>query len=202
MLSAIFPTRCGLCGLIATSGVCEDCLAEFQPIESPVEVFSAGPVDFAICLYHYQGRASQAVRRLKYERVTSLADPLARLMATKVRSLAIPRYDLVCPVPIHWRRLCWRGFNQADLLARGLASRSQRRALLRIRATRPQVRLNPQERATNLVGAFRASPSVHGQSVLLVDDVLTSGSTAKACAQALKAAGVKQVGILTLTKGG
>ncbi len=194
--------RCGLCGLIATSGVCEDCLAEFKPIESPVEALSTGPVDFAICLYHYQGRASQAVRRLKYDRVTSLADPLARLMATKARELTIPRYDLVCPVPIHWRRLCWRGFNQAELLARDLAARSQQRALLRIRATRPQVRLNPQERAINLVGAFRANPSVYGQSVLLVDDVLTSGSTAQACAEALKVAGAEKVGILTLTKGG
>ncbi len=185
--------RCGLCGLIATSGICADCLAEFQPIESPIEALSTGPVDFAICLYHYQGRASQAVRRLKYDRVTSLADPLARLMASRARQLAIPRYDLVCPVPIHWRRLCWRGFNQAELLARDLAAPSQRRALLRIRATRPQVRLHPQERAMNLVGAFRANPTVYGQSVLLVDDVLTSGATTDACVGVLKRAGAERV---------
>lgn len=193
--------RCGLCGLISDTGLCSTCLGEFETIPDPVQNLQDGSVDVAIGLYVYGGRVAQAIQRLKYDRVTSLAEPLASLISQGFQGHNTGHWDLMAPVPIHWRRLCWRGFNQAELLASDLMTRRSK-ALLRIRATRPQVRLSIEERRTNLTGAFRADHAVQQRAVLLVDDVFTSGSTAQACGEALKAAGAARVGILTLAKGG
>lgn len=202
IVNSVFPLRCGLCGLIAESGVCETCLQEFVPLETPVSRHAPHePIQIAIALYKYEGRAAQAVQRLKYERVTSLADPLASMLYSGYQVLDLPPFDLVIPVPIHWRRLCWRGFNQAELLAQPLLSTNQPKALLRIKSTRPQVGLSAADRLTNLSGAFRADQSVQGKTVLMVDDVYTSGSTARACGAALRAAGATYVGILTFARG-
>lgn len=186
---------------MASSGLCEECREAFEPAQNAVERLDSGSLSIAIGLYKYEGRVAQAVQRLKYERVTSLADPLANLIEIGFREYGGDSWDMIAPVPIHWRRLCWRGFNQAELLARNLPHMIQGKGLLRIRATRPQVRLSPEERRTNLLGAFRSDASVRGKAVLLVDDVLTSGSTARACADALVAAGASRVGILALARG-
>ncbi|HWA82798.1 MAG TPA: phosphoribosyltransferase family protein, partial [Fimbriimonadaceae bacterium] len=98
--------------------------------------------------------------------------------------------------PIHWSRRCQRGFNQAELLADGLP-RTCRNALFRVKRTRPQARLSREERMHNLAGAFRASRAVvEGKSVLLIDDVLTSGQTARECAKALASAGATEIAVL------
>lgn len=95
-----------------------------------------------------------------------------------------------------------RGFNQSVLLSALLpADKLKPKLLTRIRATKPQVHLNREERLTNLKGAFQAAPEVEGKEILLIDDVYTSGGTAVACAEALIAAGAASVGILTLTTG-
>jgi ComF family protein len=148
---------------------------------------------YRISLFPYTGRPAQAVRRLKYSRCTSLAGFMADEVAEAVSRFGLDP-DLVVPVPIHWSRRCMRGFNQADLLCEGLDSVPQ--ALRRVRRTRPQVGLTDAERRTNLVGAFRATAIVKGQRVLLIDDVLTSGQTARECARALFGAGATEVGVL------
>ncbi len=201
-LDALFPLRCGLCGLMADAGICPECLGEFKRTEQPiVRLGEREPVQLVASLYEYEGRMAQAIQRFKYERVTSLADPLADLLMAGTRELDLPPFDFVLPVPIHWRRLCWRGFNQADLLAKHLIPAGQESALLRIRATRPQVGLSAVDRLSNLDGAFRASDVVKGRTVLMVDDVYTSGSTARACGISLRVAGASYVGILTLASG-
>ncbi len=103
-------------------------------------------------------------------------------------------YDLAVPIPIHWFRLVSRGFNQADLLAAKLDHRCL--ALRRVRATKPQAGLTTSERLKNLADAFEVIVDVKGKSILLIDDVVTSGQTARECAKALRAAGANEVGIL------
>lgn len=144
----------------------------------------------------YAGRAAQAVCRLKYERVTSLAGPLADKLST---AAPLDEFDLILPIPIHWRRRWMRGFNQSELLCRCLPTEKVRFDLLRrSRYTVPQVKLSPLERRENLLGAFTADPSVSGKRILLVDDVYTTGSTAKHAALALLEQGAKEVSALTL----
>jgi ComF family protein len=180
--------------------VCAACLAEFQGLDKPVE-HRDGPLTEIVSLYRHEGRAAQAVRRLKYSRVTSLVDPVAELIRIGYETHGLDRYDLIVPVPIHWRRKASRGFNQAEMLASKLpAAKLSPKVLRRDRFTRPQVGLSREDRARNLKAAFLASLDVGGHSVLLVDDVTTSGHTGETCAIALMEKAAAEVGLLTLTK--
>jgi len=141
-----------------------------------------------------------AVQSLKYGRRRSVAGALGALLATRY-----PFADdaLLIPVPLHPQRLRERGFNQAALLARAVARRRglavADRALRRSRATQGQPGLTAVERRRNLAGAFRVRQPglVAGRSVVVIDDVLTTGATADACARALLAAGASRVDVFT-----
>jgi ComF family protein len=120
-------------------------------------------------------------------------------MANEMHDLFVswdPEVDLVAPVPIHRSRLSWRGFNQAETLCSRLPSCLIGHDLVRVRRTSPQVKLTPEERSANLVGAFQCPTNMIGKRILLVDDVFTTGATASECAKALKSAGAAWVGVL------
>lgn len=191
-LEALYPTKCPLCGLLSERSPCGTCFGEFVANDPFATYFDHGLLDFHAAIYRYEGRAAQAVRRLKYSRCTSLAAFMADEIAEAAERL--PDYDLVVPVPIHWSRRHRRGFNQAELLAERLSPTPK--ALIRVRSTRPQAGLPREQREKNIQGAFRAATVVSGKRVLLIDDVLTSGHTARECAKALRAAGAAEVGIL------
>jgi ComF family protein len=164
-----------------------------EPILPVLNYQADSELDYRGCLYRYPGRAGQAVRRLKYLRSTSLAAFMSQSLAQVVESEGI-EYDVAVPVPIHWFRLTWRGFNQAELLCSDVPKKAQ--VLRRTRPTRPQAGLTVAERLTNLEDAFEVTVDVAGKRILLVDDVVTSGRTAKECAKALKSAGAVEVGVL------
>lgn len=192
VLEFIFPPQCALCGRIGLSSPCVDCRDGFEPLEVS-ERDETGLLNYRIALYPYTGRPGQAIRCLKYNRRTDLVEFLSGQIAEAVDMRGLDP-DLIVPVPIHWSRRCVRGFNQSELLVDRLPSRPD--LLRRIRRTRPQVGLSAQERLLNLDKAFWAGPEVAGKHVLLVDDVLTSGQTARECAKALRAAGASEIGIL------
>lgn len=202
-LDAIYPPKCGLCGALGSPAICSVCEGDFAPFdEDVVPRTETEHLDGMARLYRYQGRAAQAVQRLKYARCTSLIEPMARRLADYAERVGLCHYDLFVPVPIHASRRRFRGFNQSEELARHLPKEGFRPELLvRIRPTMPQTSLSHEERLQNLRGAFRAMPAVNGRHIVLVDDVLTSGQTALECARALKAAGAKEVVALTFCGG-
>ncbi len=149
----------------------------------------------------------QVVHRFKYGRQASLGQPLGRLMAEFSRSwFSPPDLDLIVPVPLHPRRLRWRGFNQSVLLGREVGSawglRLDPFVLTRRKETAPQSGLALKERRPNVRGAFAVASrrSVEGMRLLLVDDIYTSGATVNECARVLMRSGVREVRVLTLAR--
>jgi ComF family protein len=147
------------------------------------------------------------VQKFKYGRKVSLGKPLGRLMAQGCEEfLRECQADLIVPVPLHPRRLRWRGFNQSLLLSRQVSRRYnvpvEPFALYRARETVPQTELTEDERRKNVRGAFaiNAGKSMKGRSVLLVDDVYTSGATVNECSRVLIRGGAREVTILTLAR--
>jgi len=141
------------------------------------------------------------ILRCKDERRAEIAPFLGRLLADRV-ALApwADRVDVVVPVPLHWGRRIRRGFNQAEILSRFVAGagngRVARRRLLRVRPTPHQSRLAADRRRANVRGAFevrRRAADLAGRRVLLVDDVMTSGTTVAECTRVLKKAGAREV---------
>jgi len=157
--------------------------------------------DTAYCFGVYEGTLRELIHLFKYGRMKPLAKTLAAHMAS-----ALPldrRFDVVVPMPLHWRRQWQRGFNQSELLARVTAGHRgipMVKAVRRVRATSAQAGLSNAARRENVAGAFRVRKprAIEGRRVLLIDDVMTTGATASSCALALKRAGAKSVTLLAL----
>jgi ComF family protein len=157
--------------------------------------------DAAYCFGSYEGRLREWIHLFKYGRVRTVAKPLVELLAAAVpRS---ERFDAIVPVPLHWRKRWQRGFNQSELLARGIGRKwglPVVHALRRRRFTPAQAGLTNAERRKNVAAAFASRRRVEGQRILLIDDVLTTGSTAAACARALRNAGAGRIAIATVAR--
>ena len=151
----------------------------------------------------YEGSLRKLIHLFKYGKIHTLAKPLANFLA-----LVLPRdqrFDVIVPMPLHWRRRWERGFNQSELLAREIGHRWKvpvRKAVRRVKPTAPQAGLTNAKRRANVVGAFGLKRNVRldAARVLLVDDVLTTGATAAACARALKRAGAGYVALLAVAR--
>jgi ComF family protein len=146
----------------------------------------------------------EAIHRLKYSNSQDLAIPLGEMMVSYWQDVHLPA-EVIVPVPLHARRLRERGYNQAALLARelgkGVGLPVLESALVRVRETSPQIDLNAKERKENVQGAFRCpDDQLAGKSVLLLDDVYTTGATLEACSLALKQRGARAVWALTLAR--
>ena len=152
----------------------------------------------------FEGPIRNALHKLKYHRNMALGDALAQPLAEYVGTLGWT-VNLVVPVPLGKKRMKERGYNQIGLVAMPLAEINHwqyaPRALARTRETRSQVGLTVAERKENVAGAFRADTElVSGKSILLMDDVATTGATISACAAALLDAGARNVYALTLAR--
>jgi competence protein ComFC len=151
----------------------------------------------------------RAIRLLKYNGRRSLASILGGMMAELAESskvLSNRRFDMIVPVPLHPWRMLEREFNQSELLGHELAARLkvplETNLLTKVRKTRPQVGLSPQQRRDNLKGAFAVNPrlSLKAKTILLVDDVMTTGATGDECASTLLAAGAQAVYVITAAR--
>lgn len=187
--------RCPVCAVAyrivaPASHHCEPCLRQPPPF---TRVHSVGP---------YAGTLQEAIQHFKYRGQLPLERPLGILLTESVRAGGGTRPDLVVPVPLHFRRLRERGYNQALQLSRQLGRNLDipvAPALLRrVRDTAPQQGLDAVSRRSNLKGAFAVAGVVAGRRLLLVDDVMTTGATARACAGVLRQAGAASVEVAVL----
>lgn len=187
----IAPTGCVTCDVSVASNVlfCPTCALTVEKHRA------SGGEELGRAALHYGGAVTVAIKRFKFH---SRPDLIARFAPLLV-PLVPPNVDLVVPVPIHPNRLAERGYNQATLLARPVARARglpfHARALERMRDTPMQSALDRAGRLANLEGAFLARDFkvLEGRSVLLVDDVRTTGSTLEACIRALHEVGARRV---------
>ena len=230
LFALLFPDNCRICAepLVKVSRipVCPKCLAKPEPISaehfcvacrtpflSPFPLDADGlcglcrrglnAFDCAYSFGSYEDELRQLIHLFKYARIQTLARPLGRMLVS-----AVPpgeEFDLIVPVPLHWYKRWRRGFNQSLLLAKevGRSTGTEVRCLVRrVHSTKVQAGLTGNKRRENMRGAFRVKSrrSVANKSVLLIDDVMTTGATAGSCAQALKRAGARRVTLLTVAR--
>ncbi len=222
------PEICPLCRqqLAGSEGVCEHCersLPRFPDERCPLcggargqdglleicrQCAEAGghPWYRGVAAFPFQGLARQAVHRFKYQGQTFLAPFLAARMLKAWRKFGPPaRPQLVVPVPLHWSRLWQRGFNQSDLLAEWVGKGLQLpvcHALNRRRRTSQQAGLSRDERGKNMKNAFhiRQADPIRNQSILLIDDVFTTGNTLQEATCILLKSGAAEVNVLTIAR--
>jgi len=218
-LDWLYPPSCGGCN---RQGVrwCEQCNSSTALLTSPIcPICGKGLKNTHLCAdcrstpphfealrswAVYGGPLREAILRLKYKRDMALGEALSRPMISRLQSLQWS-VDMIIPVPLGVDRYVERGYNQAALLARPLSQATQisysPKGLVRVRETRSQVDLTASERKLNMRGAFHARGEwVRGRTVLVVDDVATSGATIDACGAALLEAGAAHVYGLTLAR--
>jgi ComF family protein len=163
----------------------------------------------AHCLGGYDGYLAEAILRMKHSSGEWLAGAVGHLLAARLRDAVWPaKPDLVIPIPLHWRRRMRRGYNQAaamaEAIAGGLHLPCRLHWLYRRRLDPPQHFLSATERRTQPKGAFavRRTAALQGQCVLLVDDVLTTGTTCSEAARALRGAGAATVVVAVAARAG
>jgi ComF family protein len=229
LIDLVYPPSCLTChAATAEPGVlCAQCWAKFHPIErpycerlgtpfdidlgpgmiSPAAIADPPAYERARAVARYDDLARLLAQQLKYGDRLDLAATLGAWMARAGAEL-LREADMIVPVPLHIRRLWTRRFNQAAILAEVVGRLSGVKVdpfiLTRRRNTKPQVGLSRAERLTNLSGAFQvkseAKPKLEGLRVLLVDDVLTTGSTVDLAAKALLRGGAKAVDVLVFAR--
>ncbi len=228
ILDFLFPKSCLGCHRSGTY-FCQDCTRALTQKELICPVcarLSIGGATHPICqrkysldglwsLGAYQGALKAAIQKLKYRHVSDLSATLISLIIDYWVKFPPHFLDLVkkdrgvgwtiVPVPLHWSRRNWRGFNQSALLGQLLAKNLDitfSDCLTRTRPTTPQTKLERSARRQNIKNAFELAVSGRplAESVLLIDDVWTTGSTLRECAYVLKRSGAKQVWALTLAR--
>lgn len=226
ILDAFFPPLCIACGVRAESAgmLCPDCFSRLKFVSAPVCRICGRPLSaegfagvcgecsarppsfsFARAALRYGGVAKDLILALKYGDKTDVVPWMARITANAGKE-ALAGADALLPVPLHPLRLLSRKYNQAALLAEGIAALSgvpsDPFVLKRLRSTAKQGHFSRRERFANVKGAFGVSEKkdVKGGIFVLIDDVMTSGATAEGCAAALRKAGAKEVRVLTLAR--
>jgi ComF family protein len=208
--------------------VCLVCLSAMQPIAvetceicgeglaSPGEIQTCGPCresrpqfEKAGAYGSYAGELREFIHLLKYEQVLPAADLLGGMLARAIVKLEIPQPVLMIPVPLHSSKRRRRRFNQAEIIARAALKQSAMpgtelatNLLVRQRATVSQIGLTRPQRIENIRGAFRIDypERIAGRRILLIEDVLTTGTTASECARVLRKAGADKVWVATVAR--
>lgn len=215
LFNLLYPQDCLLCSNrindLKVSPICGDCIDKIKinpdasRIEGRTENFA---FDCAFYATVYEEAVKKCICLFKYEGKTQMANPLGKLICDfAVRNIGAENIDMIVPVPLHPVKLRERQFNQSELLAAHLARKMNKSVVKdkvkRIKYTAPQTELNRDQRLRNVRGAFlvRKNADFREKTVLLVDDVLTTGATLHECAKALKDAGAKKVVALALARG-
>lgn len=219
-LEILFPHFCPVCGL-ENSILCKPCMAKLAPLlnqicpvcdkpsafgKTHMECKTKYSLDGLISPLTYKDKSVRIlIETYKYKMVTELSEIFSNLLVHEIMAKELHEHFkgfLIIPVPLHPKRLNWRGFNQAELLSDKIASmlniKKSDGILTRIKNTSPQATLNKKQRKLNISGAFRCECRLKYDKVLLIDDVATTKSTLSECCKTLKKSGADTVWAATI----
>lgn len=202
IIDLLFPPRCAFCGTECRGNeksICDACYVELPWRDSPPLPASA-TLRSATVMLDYEFPIDAAIKALKFGRKMHYGPALAETLFAGLHLLP-DDIDAVLPVPLHWRRKTYRGFNQAMEIATPVARRLDLpliNNIVRHKSTPYQSGLDARDRASNLAGAFRVHGLLPYHHVLIVDDVLTTGATSEVLAKVVRGAGVDEVSVLAV----
>ena len=226
-INYVFPFRCCLCSVLTDSndGICASCWPKFNFITQPYcaiccQKFQVNLGEDALCarcieskpridmmrsLLEFSSEAKDLVHKFKYNDKTNLAKFFAKLIYNRFES-DLSDIDVIITVPMHRLKRIFRNYNPPQILAEGLSKYLQKpvvsNLLFKKRITKNQVGLNRVQRAKNLAGSFGLADNfdLRNKTVLLVDDVLTTGATSNECSKLLKKCKVKSIKLVTIAR--
>ena len=197
LLSFLFPKKCLECGSTG-SYICENCLKKVPPRGwTDRETYSC---------FRYGGVIRKAIIALKYKYSTEIASELSEICVRKLLTINHWPSAILVPIPLHWYRYNFRGFNQSEEVGKLVAAKMGWEfipdLLIKTKSTKSQVELKGPDRRKNLRGVFALNPAhvLHSTYYILFDDVLTTGSTLLEASKVLRAGGAKRILCLTIAK--
>jgi len=223
LFDLVFPVACINCGREG-SFLCSVCLPKLERLpnqwcvvchkpapygKTHGDCVSRNTVDGSVSALNYKNpEVKRTIETFKYKFIETLSESLVARLAREIKTQGLDEYFqefVLIPVPLHKKRFNWRGFNQSELLATSLSATLgipiNQDIIARIKNTKPQTKLTKEERKKNLNNAFSLNDESNNGKFLLVDDVVTSGSTINEMAKALKKAGAAEVWAVTVAHG-
>ncbi len=202
----LFPPKCVFCRrVMEADGVCDKCKASlpYRHVQESKEPIMF--IDGAYSCFHYEGDARNALIRYKFGGLSKYAVDFAVYLEECIKENLSGEFDVISWIPLSRKRLRSRGYDQAKLLADEVCARlgiSAVRTLRKTRDTAPQSKQREiSKRMANILGAYEmASFDATGKRIILIDDILTTGSTVSECARILKTAGAEKVYVVTVAK--
>lgn len=211
LLNLIFPKKCVFCGRILERGqeyVCGACIDELPFTEGARSIKHGDFFDLCAAPFYYRGRVRESVLRYKFGGKSSYAAAYAGFIYDCIRqNVKSTDFDIITWVPVSRKRFRERGYDQAELLAEkiaGMFGKKAERTLSKVKNNAPQSGIDkPERRRANVLGAYRAHDPelVKEKRILLIDDVITTGSTMSECARTLLMTGAEEIVCAALARG-
>ena len=186
-------------------GICKICFEDFAPVPENSPFEGVENVDYFLSAFYYNNKMKKLIYRYKFAREEKIGELLFAMLSDYLKDVKIiDDFDCITPIPLYRKRFLSRGFNQAEILAKGIAKRLNipyNNCVHRWRETKTQSLLKKADRGKNTNGAFIADKTrVKDKKILLVDDVITTGATMNSCAEELRQKGAKKVVGVSLSK--
>ena len=208
IIDYVYPKVCGFCNkIISTEYTCKNCQEKLKYMyESERQLVSVNKYfDILICAYKYKGIIRSKILQYKFKNKKYLYTTLSQRLI-ELLNMYSNEIDIIIPVPIHFMRAFNRGYNQSFLIARFIAKKIDKELknniLKKVRNNKPQSLLTANKRKNNVYNAYKLirADAIKGKTILLIDDIYTTGATVNECSKVLKENGAKKIIVATVAK--